>query len=136
MSTPDLMAPEVAEQRREIVALARDFAAREIAPHAGEWDRAKAMPREVLAKLGGLGVFGVRVPEEYGGRGAAPSPLASPTPGGAACRSGTGRRPRRSSGFRRWRAARWWARSPCPSRMPAPGRPGGGAGGRGGGGGG
>jgi len=63
------MAPEVAEQRREIVALARDFAAREIAPHAAEWDRAKAMPREVLAKLGELGFFGMRVPEEYGGLG-------------------------------------------------------------------
>jgi len=69
MSTPDLMAPEVAEQRREIVALARDFATREIAPYAAEWDRARAMPREVLAKLGELGFFGMRITEEYGGLG-------------------------------------------------------------------
>src|SRR3990172_3692334 len=69
MSTLDLMAPEVAEQRREIVAMARDFAAREITPHAAEWDRVKAMPREVLARLGELGFFGLRIPEEYGGLG-------------------------------------------------------------------
>ncbi|MBI2071816.1 MAG: acyl-CoA dehydrogenase family protein [Gemmatimonadetes bacterium] len=69
MSTPDLMTPEVAEQRRGIVALARDFAAREIAPHAAEWDRARAMPREVLAKLAELGFFGMRIPEQHGGLG-------------------------------------------------------------------
>jgi hypothetical protein len=66
-------APSAAlEQRREIVGLARDFAAREIAPYAAEWDRVKAMPREVLAKLGELGFFGMRVPEDYGGLGLDP----------------------------------------------------------------
>ena len=69
MSTPDLVAPELAEQRREIVAMARDFATREITPYAAEWDRVKAMPPEVLAKLGELGFFGMRIPEEYGGLG-------------------------------------------------------------------
>jgi len=59
----------LAEQRREIVDLAREFAQREIAPHAAEWDRAKAFPREVLTQLGELGFFGMRVPEAYGGLG-------------------------------------------------------------------
>ncbi len=66
---PQAASPELAEQRREIVALAREFAQREIAPHAAEWDRAKAFPRELLAQLGELGFLGMRVPEAYGGLG-------------------------------------------------------------------
>ena len=57
-------------EQREIQALARDLAAAEIEPYAAEWDRAHAFPREVLAKLGDLGLMGVCVPEEYGGAGA------------------------------------------------------------------
>jgi alkylation response protein AidB-like acyl-CoA dehydrogenase len=57
-------------EQREIQALARELAAAEIEPHAGEWDRAHAFPRELLAKLGDLGLMGVCVPEEYGGAGA------------------------------------------------------------------
>jgi len=72
MNTPDVMAPEAAEQRREIVALAREFAAREIAPCAAEWDRAGALPRELFTKLGELGFFGMRIPEQYGGLGLDP----------------------------------------------------------------
>jgi len=57
-------------EQREIQSLAREFAAAEIEPHAAEWDRAHALPRELLAKLGDLGLMGVCVPEEYGGAGA------------------------------------------------------------------
>ena len=71
MST-DLRTPEAAEQRREIVALARDFAQRELAPHSAEWDRAKAFPSEVLTQLAELGFLGMRIPEEYGGLGLDP----------------------------------------------------------------
>jgi alkylation response protein AidB-like acyl-CoA dehydrogenase len=65
--TTDVLAPETAEQRREIVALARDFAQRELAPHSAEWDRAKAFPREVLTQLAELGFMGMRIPAEYDG---------------------------------------------------------------------
>jgi butyryl-CoA dehydrogenase len=57
-------------EQREIQALARELAAAEIEPYAAEWDRAHAFPRELLAKLGDLGLMGVCVPEEYGGAGA------------------------------------------------------------------
>jgi alkylation response protein AidB-like acyl-CoA dehydrogenase len=57
-------------EQREIQSLAREFAAAEIEPHAAAWDRAHALPRELLAKLGDLGLMGVCVPEEYGGAGA------------------------------------------------------------------
>jgi len=70
--TIELLAPEAAEQRREVVALARDFAQRELAPHSAEWDRAKSFPREVLTKLGELGFLGMRIPEEYDGLGLDP----------------------------------------------------------------
>jgi alkylation response protein AidB-like acyl-CoA dehydrogenase len=58
------------DDQREIQALARDFAQAEIEPNAATWDREHGFPRELLAKLGELGLLGVCVPEEYGGAGA------------------------------------------------------------------
>ena len=49
--------------------LVRDFIAKEVVPHYGEWEKAGQMPREVFAQLGSLGVLGVAIPEEYGGAG-------------------------------------------------------------------
>lgn len=51
---------------REMVA---DFVDAEIVPHAGEWDREKRFPAEVFVRLGDLGLFGMLVPEEWGGAG-------------------------------------------------------------------
>jgi short/branched chain acyl-CoA dehydrogenase len=48
----------------------RDFAEREIAPHVAEWDRAHHLPLEVVHAMGELGLFGLVVPEEYGGSAA------------------------------------------------------------------
>jgi alkylation response protein AidB-like acyl-CoA dehydrogenase len=56
--------------QREIQGLAREVAQAEIAPHASDWDREHRFPRELFGKLGGLGLMGVCVPEEYGGAGA------------------------------------------------------------------
>jgi alkylation response protein AidB-like acyl-CoA dehydrogenase len=61
---------ELTPEQREIQALAKEFAAAEIEPHASDWDRAHAFPHELLGKLGELGLMGVCVPEEYGGAGA------------------------------------------------------------------
>src|SRR5439155_18520872 len=60
----------LSSDQREIQTLARDFAEAEIVPNAATWDREHGFPRELLAKLGGLGLMGVCVPEEYGGAGA------------------------------------------------------------------
>lgn len=49
--------------------LVREFARRELAPHAREWDEASHFPLEVFRQLGELGLLGVLVPEEYGGAG-------------------------------------------------------------------
>ena len=56
-------------EQREIQSLARDIAESEIAPQASAWDREHRFPRELIAKLGALGLMGVCVPQEYGGAG-------------------------------------------------------------------
>src|SRR5579875_1977434 len=45
----------------------RDFAERELAPHIAEWSRAHKLPVSVVHAMGELGLFGLTVPEEYGG---------------------------------------------------------------------
>ena len=47
----------------------RAFARKRLAPHAAEWDRKSTFPREALKEMGPLGLFGVCVPERWGGAG-------------------------------------------------------------------
>jgi len=61
---------ELRPEQREIQELTREFARAEIDPHAAEWDREHLFPTEAIAKLAGLGLLGVCVPEELGGAGA------------------------------------------------------------------
>jgi alkylation response protein AidB-like acyl-CoA dehydrogenase len=49
--------------------MVRDFARREIAPHAAQWDEDQHFPRELFSQMGELGLLGVLIPEEYGGAG-------------------------------------------------------------------
>src|SRR5438067_3259209 len=60
----------LSDDQREVQALARDFAAEKIEPHAGEWDRDHRFPRELFAELAELGLMGACIPEELGGAGA------------------------------------------------------------------
>ena len=46
-----------------------DFVAKEVTPHADAWEEDGKVPRDVLAKMGSLGMLGLRVPEEHGGLG-------------------------------------------------------------------
>ncbi|MBK9180843.1 MAG: acyl-CoA dehydrogenase family protein [Acidimicrobiales bacterium] len=48
----------------------RDFAEREVAPHAEAWDRDHTFPVDTVLAMGELGLFGLPFPEEYGGGGA------------------------------------------------------------------
>jgi (2S)-methylsuccinyl-CoA dehydrogenase len=48
----------------------RRFAERAVAPYAHDWHRQdRLIPIEVIEELSGIGVFGVTLPEEYGGLG-------------------------------------------------------------------
>jgi butyryl-CoA dehydrogenase len=58
------------DEQRMLRETAREFAQRELAPHAAEWDREARFPREALTELGKLGFMGMLVPPEYGGAGA------------------------------------------------------------------
>jgi alkylation response protein AidB-like acyl-CoA dehydrogenase len=58
------------DEQRMLRDTAREFAQRELAPNAAEWDRTAQFPAEALAELGRLGFMGMLVPPEYGGAGA------------------------------------------------------------------
>ncbi len=62
------LTPLSAEQR-EIQAVAREFAEREIAPYTAQWDRDAYFDPSIVAKLGELGFLGMLVPEQYDGLG-------------------------------------------------------------------
>ena len=47
----------------------REFVVAEIEPNAPAWDREKRFPHEVFEQLGQLGLFGMVVPERWGGAG-------------------------------------------------------------------
>ena len=47
----------------------RDFAQRELWPHAAEWDKQHHFPKDVHKGLAELGAYGICVPEEQGGAG-------------------------------------------------------------------
>ncbi|MFB7220306.1 acyl-CoA dehydrogenase family protein [Streptomyces sp. NPDC056227] len=60
---------ELSEEQEAVRQLAKDFVAREIAPHVVEWDRTENVDKSIVKKLGALGFLGLTVPEEYGGSG-------------------------------------------------------------------
>jgi glutaryl-CoA dehydrogenase (non-decarboxylating) len=58
---------ELGEDHLAIRDAAREFAQKEIAPHADRWDEEHHWPRDVVLKMGEMGFFGCIIPEEYGG---------------------------------------------------------------------
>lgn len=58
------------EEQIQIRQSARQFAERELAPHAASREKAAHLPRELMQRLGALGMMGMLVPSEYGGAGA------------------------------------------------------------------
>jgi alkylation response protein AidB-like acyl-CoA dehydrogenase len=60
---------ELPESHRLLRQTVRDFAEREVAPRASEWDREERFPHEIVPKLAELGLLGIKIPEVYGGSG-------------------------------------------------------------------
>jgi alkylation response protein AidB-like acyl-CoA dehydrogenase len=63
------MTTDCAESLKECREMVRDFARTEIAPHVRVWDEKAECPPDVFRRLGGLGLMGILIPEEYGGVG-------------------------------------------------------------------
>ena len=57
------------EDHEALRASVRSFVERELQPHAEEWERQEAFPKEIFKRVGELGFFGMKYPEEVGGSG-------------------------------------------------------------------
>ncbi len=57
------------EEHESIRLAARNFAQKEIAPIAAEFDESGEFPSTTIKKMGEMGFMGIEVPEEYGGAG-------------------------------------------------------------------
>ncbi|MEC1261965.1 acyl-CoA dehydrogenase family protein [Bacillus swezeyi] len=60
---------ELTQEQQMVRDLARDFAKREVAPHAECVDKTGEFPIETFKKMGKLGLLGIPFPERYGGSG-------------------------------------------------------------------
>ncbi|HMR76397.1 MAG TPA: acyl-CoA dehydrogenase family protein [Polyangiaceae bacterium] len=60
---------ELPEPHRILRQSVREFCEREVRPHARGWDEEERFPQELVPKLAGMGLLGIRIPEEYGGAG-------------------------------------------------------------------
>ncbi|MGW4368492.1 acyl-CoA dehydrogenase family protein [Nocardia takedensis] len=49
--------------------LVRTFVEKQVAPNYAAWEADGRMPREIFTEMGGLGMLGIALPEEYGGAG-------------------------------------------------------------------
>ena len=60
----------LSEREKMIQSTAREFAVKEVLPHAAEIDRTAEFPRELAREMGRMGYFGLAYPPEYGGSSA------------------------------------------------------------------
>ncbi len=61
----ELFRPEHEELRSAV----RSFVQKELLPNADEWEKAEQFPKEIFERIGSLGFFGMKYPEEVGGSG-------------------------------------------------------------------
>ena len=59
----------LSEEYEALRASVEDFARKEVAPVIGELYERAEFPYEIVAKMGAMGLFGLPIPEEYGGMG-------------------------------------------------------------------
>jgi alkylation response protein AidB-like acyl-CoA dehydrogenase len=60
---------EFTEEQKMLQATLRDFAEKELVPAAARIDREGAFPSAEVGKMAALGLFGLTIPEKYGGSG-------------------------------------------------------------------
>jgi alkylation response protein AidB-like acyl-CoA dehydrogenase len=60
---------EMTDEQKAIVEMVRNFVDNEIIPKAEEYDHEDKFPEPIVEQMKELGLFGVTIPEEYGGMG-------------------------------------------------------------------
>ena len=60
---------EMTDEQKAIVEMVRNFVDNEILPNAEEYDHEDKFPEPIVEQMKELGLFGVTIPEEYGGMG-------------------------------------------------------------------
>jgi butyryl-CoA dehydrogenase len=60
---------DLSDEQLAIIEMVRDFVDRDVRPTAPELEHADEYPTELVARMKELGLFGVTIPEEYGGAG-------------------------------------------------------------------
>src|SRR5690349_17553179 len=61
--------PQLTDEHEALRRAVRDFAEKEIAPIAAEFDESGEFPLDTVRKMGEMGLMGIEVPEAYGGAG-------------------------------------------------------------------
>ena len=57
------------DEQKAIIEMVRQFVDEQIIPQAGHYDSADEFPEPIVAQMRELGLFGVTIPEEFGGMG-------------------------------------------------------------------
>src|SRR2546422_5748777 len=60
---------ELTQEQEAVVATVREFVEKEVVPVADELERRDEFPEQIVEGMKALGLFGLTVPEEYGGAG-------------------------------------------------------------------
>jgi len=60
---------DLSEEQTLLRQTIREFAEREIAPGASARDEAARFPSDLIPRMADLGLFGINIPQEYGGAG-------------------------------------------------------------------
>ncbi|MBA2262887.1 MAG: acyl-CoA dehydrogenase family protein, partial [Solirubrobacterales bacterium] len=60
---------EKTDEQKAIIEMVRQFADEQIIPNAEHFDHEDEFPQDFVEQMKELGLFGVTIPEEYGGMG-------------------------------------------------------------------
>jgi len=60
---------DLSEDQQILQKSVRELCERLIIPNAARWDREERFPHEVIEPMAEMGLFGMQIPEEYGGAG-------------------------------------------------------------------
>ena len=67
--SPASQSSDMTEDQREIIAMVRQFTDEQILPNAERHDHEDSYPEDIVEQMMELGLFGITIPEEYGGLG-------------------------------------------------------------------